>query len=87
MSEQYRAECMSGYTDEVSPWLDTKNEAWNWIDKIQCRLTGDNKPCKSCQAEWDVFSDEEIKQMNTEIDQYDSYSSDLMANGDENETI
>lgn len=28
---RYRAECVSRYTDEVSHWLKTEDEAWEWI--------------------------------------------------------
>ena len=51
----HRAECISGYTDEVSPLYSTKDEAYDWLDRVACRIDSRIKSCESCQAEWMVI--------------------------------
>ena len=50
----YRAECMSGYTDNVSPLYTAEEEAYSWLYKVPCRMDDSIKSCDSCQAEWMV---------------------------------
>ena len=46
---------MSGYTDEVSPLFATEDEAWDWLDKVPCRIDPRIESCESCQTEWMVI--------------------------------
>lgn len=51
----YRAECISGYTDEVSPLFNSEDEAYDWLEKVSCRMDPRIKSCENCQAEWMVI--------------------------------
>lgn len=49
-------------------WFNSEKEAWDYILNMKCGFeTGES--CEVCQAEWDVFSEDElndIKQSNLE---------------------
>lgn len=65
----YRAECISGYTDEVSPLFNIKDDAYDWLDKIPCRIDPRIKSCERCQAEWEVFDYKDEKEAYEELEQ------------------
>ena len=40
-------------------WFDTKLQAWEYTANMKCGF-GTNEICEMCQAEWDVFGEDEL---------------------------
>lgn len=47
-------------------WYDTEDEAWNAIGAMGCGFNPEI-PCDMCQAEWEVFSEDEINETEKEM--------------------
>lgn len=60
------------HPDVEGEWFDTEDEAWNSIGTKGCGLLDENnrvRPCEMCQAEWEVFSEKEIEEIEAEMSQ------------------
>lgn len=57
---RYKVVLMSGVWQ--SDWFDSEDGAWEYIDNI----THNGEPCEMCQAEYEVFSEEELKDIEEE---------------------
>ncbi len=62
---RYKPVYMPSAEPKVDAWFDTEEEAWDAIERMTCRFdTGE--PCEMCQAEWSVFSEKEIEEIENE---------------------
>lgn len=48
--------------DHGGRWFDTEDEAWEYIDNMTCGF-GTGELCEMCQAEWAVFTREEMSEI------------------------
>lgn len=44
---------------ENGKWFDTEEDAWDYIAILGCN----GKPCEMCQAEYEVFSRQELNEL------------------------
>lgn len=57
--------------EDEMPWFDSEKEAYIWIDKRGCRFEKEGIACEMCAAEWAVFNEEEIAEIQEESTEQD----------------
>lgn len=65
VSMRYKLIYMPHPNPQEGEWLDTKEEAYDKLANMTCGF-GTGELCEMCQAEWDVFSEQELNEIENE---------------------